>query len=214
MPADEAIKLHLSELNEINGWLSGSSYRLALRDARVATGRNADTGKKINEKLLGNWLGAIGYLLLLDQIGSCFKPLEGESKGRNTIIRALENFAPSVDKQSAYALYALRCSFAHDFNLSNIGRGKGKDKELLTHHFTVGVGLDTPLVLLPSSPWNGIYSDRNQNNKTKVNLEKLGDLVEEICEKIQFLADSGRLRLNFEPDELIHRYNTYKSEKR
>ncbi len=204
------------EIEEINGRVRASAYRRALRDARIATGRNPADGEKTNEFLHGNWLGALGYLSLLDQIGTCFKPINMvKSEGRNSIIKALNCFS-DLDKQESFALFALRCSFAHDFSLFNIPSEKDRDKELLTHHFTVGIGNEFPLVYLPFRLWSGKHEDRNKYNKTFVNLEKLGDLVEEICGKIQALADSGQLGfvLKGESDELIYRYNAIWSEKR
>ena len=53
-----------------------SSFWAALRDARCATGRNVETGTVVDEAKTGSWLGAIGYLMLLDQIGTAVRRSE------------------------------------------------------------------------------------------------------------------------------------------
>lgn len=74
MTDNETIYKHL---HYIANEMPVSAFCAALRDARKFTGRNLDTGGKLSEPSCGDhgsWLGAIGYMTLIDQIGSCFKP--------------------------------------------------------------------------------------------------------------------------------------------
>lgn len=209
MTIKETIGLHLSPPHVLEGKWRYSAFIAALRDARLATGRNPNTGDKINTLLLGSWLGTMGYLALLDQIGKCFKPKGMATLStRREIIKALTYFS-NLNERKKYAIYALRCSFAHDFSLFNIPQ-RERDKALLQHHFVVGVGKDAPLITFPDqgNDWNGVYQDKSSENRTSVNLEKLGDLVEDICQKIREYADSDELEitLNGGADELACRY--------
>ena len=82
------------------------------------------------------------------------------------------------------ALYALRCAFAHDYSLQNISR----QDPTLTHRFAVGVGATAKLISLPSKPWSGDPKTIGTETQTTVNLEALGDLVEEIVIRLCDLA--------------------------
>ena len=68
-----------------------SCFNAALRDARKATGRqlNDNSRSDINH---GSWLGAIGYIVLLDQIGGCLKPKNRGSRYENGFKKALDYF--------------------------------------------------------------------------------------------------------------------------
>jgi len=73
----------------------------------------------------GNWLGAIGYLTILDQIGSTFKNVSSDNKkpSENSIKYAVKSFdfeSLGNDIKKLNALIGLRNAFAHDFNLVNI----------------------------------------------------------------------------------------------
>ncbi len=91
LPEDQAIRSHLSlfKFDTTNTpTLYFSGFTSALRDARKFTGRNQDNGEKLKDQNFGNlgsWLGAIDYMALLDQIGSCFKPKSSSIETGNTI---------------------------------------------------------------------------------------------------------------------------------
>ncbi len=182
-----------------------SGFVAALGDARLVTGRDT-TGKKTDESKHGCWLGAIGYMALLDQIGNCFKPVYVSPESGNSIRKALRYFTTLPDAEID-ALYALRCAFAHDFSLYNINHNTPS----LTHRFQVGVGGAMKAVLLPMVRWDGDYSNRTVNNVTTVNLEGFGDLVENICRQLSDLADKGELEVVLcgGSDELLQRYSFF-----
>lgn len=101
-----------------------SPYMAALIDSRKLTARNIRTGKKLNREH-GCWLGALGYMALVDHIGGMIK-LKNENARENYFMSALKYFTKLNDKEIK-ALYALRCSFAHNYHLYN-NNTKDKDK--------------------------------------------------------------------------------------
>lgn len=198
---ERAILLHLSDRPAEGQWHSYSSFVAALRDARAATGRNLETGVLEDEPRSGNWLGALGYMALLDQIGKCFRS-RGVSCSKHPVRAALECFAGSSDTEAA-AVYALRCSFAHDYALVN-----RREDPLLQHHFQVNQDETGPLVALPKTAWDGKLGNRNANNRTVVNLRALGDVTEQVVATIREMADRAELVLVLPggADELFARY--------
>jgi hypothetical protein len=211
MPEDIAIKSHLS-IFKINSTdppsLYFSGFTAALRDARKFTGRDQNNGKKLTEQNpgdLGSWLGAIGYMILLDQIGSCFKPKSSSIIEGNTIRKALKYFKNLPDPEID-AVYALRCAFAHDYSLYNIPNNGNTS---LTHQFGVCKSSDAPFVTLPQKQWDGNYENKNESNKTTINLEALGDNVEQICAQLFDLANKNELEVTLKngSDELLQRYS-------
>jgi hypothetical protein len=209
MPEDQAIKQHLSlfKFHEADPpTLYFSGFTSALRDARKFTGRNPDNGQKLKEQNFGNlgsWLGAIGYMALLDQIGSCFKPKSSSIQIGNTIKKALKYFTTLSDPEID-AVYALRCAFAHDYSLYNIHSNPS-----LTHHFGVCQNPVTRFVTLPQEQWDGNYENKNDRNITTINLEALGDTIEQICAQLFELANKNELEVILigGSDELLQRYS-------
>lgn len=180
-----------------------SSFTAALRDARSSTGRDVDHGNIINPLSTGSWLGALGYMALLDQIGTCFRPKTASVYIKiNSINKALLYFS-SLQPAEKDAIYALRCAFAHDYSLSNTN----ENKPSLTHCFRVtqGTGL---LIRFPASSWDGDYNNINRGTETQIDLEEFCNLVEDICTKLLELNENNQLSLELEHgvDELIHRY--------
>jgi hypothetical protein len=204
MTEEEAIQRHLTALSFSTSVNHFSGFVAALRDMRGATGRNPDTGEKISGQGHGNWLGATGYLMLLDQIGSCFKPRSSAGITGNTIHKALGYFTQLPDREID-ALYALRCAFAHDYSLYNI---PPNGRQSLQHHFVVWEG-SGPLIRFPNTPWNGDYNNQTNENATWVNLEALGDLVEQVYRQLLNLAAANQLdiALGGGADELVRRYS-------
>lgn len=168
-----------------------SSLVIALRDARKSSGRNSKTGivENNNENgYPGCWLGAIGYLTVLDLVGKTYKP-QGASplhKTNSEIDAALQYFG-NVSYEDACALYALRCSLMHDYNLINLKTSKPE----LKHVFTVSVG--GPLVALRAIPPSAFVLPMAGENITEVNLRALGDKVEEIYQKLIEMNAEGKL---------------------
>jgi hypothetical protein len=166
-----------------------SCFVAALRDAREFTGRDPETGIKFLGTNHGCWLGALGYMALLDQIGSCLKPKD--KKGvRNEIEASLKYFS-DLSKPEIEAIYALRCAFAHNYSLVNVNARQDR-----RHVFTLGQGDKLPsLVQLPRVPWNGVFEKIGVDSQTRVNLEAFGDLVESACQNARKQAEEGSLEI-------------------
>lgn len=179
-----------------------SGFAACLKDIRVSTGRDPQSGIVIDPQRTDSWLGSIGYMVLLDQIGSCFKPKNVQLAQGNSIMKALSHFT-NLGNDEKQVIYALRCALAHDYSLININAKEPK----LTHNFglTRGSGV---LIRMPKTQWDGNYQNRNANNQTLVDLQELGNLVENICKNLFALANKDELEiiLTDGTDELIQRY--------
>ncbi|WIX78758.1 hypothetical protein QRX50_46775 [Amycolatopsis carbonis] len=171
-----------------------------LRDARVVTGRDVTTGEVEVDKqdLAGRWLGAVGYMTFFDQIGSAYRPGNvPELVFGPTFIKALRYFAPEIGEAEREALYALRCSFVHDYSLVNVpSQGSQAVRELRTHHFMHTAPDETgTIVRLPRQRWDGIGGNCRINNATWVNLWALGDLAETVFRRLAKLHETGDLEI-------------------
>lgn len=208
----EAIKRHLGDVEAIGNFQIFSGFRQGLNEARTVTGRN-EKGEIVNdEKPLKPWLGALGYMALLDQIGTCFKQKGvaddfGDVKKFKAALYRFGKFEASDDKGKIIdALYALRCSFAHDFALLNCTPA-GK----YNYRFSVVWETEGKMVSLPIQDWDKGFSPGHHypERMTIVNLKLFVDFVEDICSTLFELADKDELEICFSPDgaaELTGRY--------
>jgi hypothetical protein len=208
---DDAIAIHLTLLSSTNVGTFFSGFMGGIRDARKFTKRNQDTGvKDFNDTCgdLGSWLGSIGYMVVLNQIGNCFKPKSEPALGTNVnaFTRALKYFSILNDNEID-ALYALRCSLAHDFSLVNVN-----SKLSLTHIFSVNQDETAPIVILPKTQWDGKQETVvGPEHATHINLRALGDLVEDIYGKLITLSQASQLEvvLPGKSKELLRRYTIF-----
>lgn len=203
MPKQRAIQMHLSDQPPVANIKITSGFAKCVKDARSATGRVPETGEKVPGAGHGRWLGAIGYMALLDQIGTSFRPSATDVVEGNSIRKALQYFS-ALSCDEIDALYAMRCAFAHDFSLYNIN----VDRPRLTHCFRLEPGPAQPVVTLPATRWDGDFSTRSTDNTTIIRLEAFGDLVESICSQLFELANAGELEVELDggSDELLSRY--------
>jgi hypothetical protein len=179
-----------------------SCFVAAIQDAREFTGRDRNTGAKLSGRNHGCWLGALGYMALLDQVGSCLKPKDKNEDG-NEIRKSLKYFSSLRDPEIE-AIYALRCAFAHNYSLVNVNTQR-QDRR---HVFTLCQGDTAPLVRLPRVPWDGAFDAVNADSRTVVNLEAFGDLVESACTSAREQATQDNLEISLAGgvDELLVRY--------
>lgn len=202
---------------EFMGSLRYSTLVAALRDCRVYTKREVNTGNfnpAIEHGDAGNWLGAIGYFTILDQLGSCYKPIgEPEPSGNiNSIRFIIEKIAYDIienDERQLNALIALRNAFTHDFNLLNIPR----DNRLIPlqqHKFTVTADVVSKwIVKLASRLWDGNIDGKDffdNSDSTFVNLFGLGNLTETIYSRITSLIQNDQIELRIPLLRLINKY--------
>ncbi len=207
MSKDEAINYFLTSAINPTKNVSGefSSFTSSLYEIRKITGRDQNTGKRMKHYDSNNWLGTIGYMTLLDMLGTCFKPTSKSDINKNSFIKALSYFAnPILSDDTMNALYALRCAFTHDFSLYNINSRRAT----LTHNFIIRHGENESTVVLPAESWDGNFENRTKNNRTIVYLESFGDIVENICKNVILLAKDKKLEIVLQGghSELINRY--------
>ncbi|MFW0837874.1 MAG: hypothetical protein ACKKL5_02630 [Candidatus Komeilibacteria bacterium] len=149
-----------------------------LRDARRIANRNVRNGNKNkNSGGYGCWLGALAYLIAIEQWGDILG-----FKCKFRIINVLREYG-NINERESYAIYALRCAFAHGYNLYNIPYHT-KDDKLLKHLFTATQGKNGGLIEFPIKLWSGNFIN-NKNQRTRVNLQLLADKVECIFKKIK-----------------------------
>jgi hypothetical protein len=175
-----------------NGMEYKSPYMAALTDARAATGRNISDGTIVDDSKLGNWAGTLAYMVLIDHIGIYFSKTIGPSIETRAFTRALADFT-SLNHSERMALYALRCAFAHQYSLTNVGQGNPVDAALLHHQFVVHRG--ETLIVFPATPWNGIQNPSTEGLITQVSVKKIGDLVEGMHSQLMSMASVGQLVL-------------------
>lgn len=208
MPENIAISSHLSDsppvqLSDGKKLKIISGFAACLKDTRIATGRDPQSGIMVESQKAGSWLGNIGYMVLLDQIGSCFKPRNVQLVEGNAIMKVLSHFTKLSDEEKNI-IYALRCALAHDYSLCNINARKSE----LTHNFALTKGSNI-LIKIPTTQWDGKFQSRNADNQTLVDLQEVGNLVENICNKLYDLASKNELEVVLAggSDELLQRYS-------
>lgn len=203
MNINEVIHIHLTLQDFINrnGQVLESCLTHALREARIITGRNTETGVAIQPEpegsYLGRWSGAMVYLSILDQIGKCYKPRETITLNMNPIQKALRYFT-TLSPEEIEAIYALRNSLFHDFCLYN----RNKTHQLRQHSFVVDNHPTNPVVILPSAQWDGNMHTRSVANQTYINLRALGDLIEDVYQQLITLHNVNSLEITLENGHL------------
>jgi hypothetical protein len=193
-PDRQGLSMHVNaEPTTREGYIS--CFWALVRDARLVAKRDLDTGaptyKEENRPQEAIWGASLLYMVLVDQIGTAFE-LDGRPAGSQSFRSALDLFGRGVMSLSAGeidALYALRCSFAHDYSLVNATTRPG-----LAHLFVVTWSLDRPLVDIPNPAWSGDTVAALPSKRTIVNLKVLEELVEGMVVVIQDAARAGTLR--------------------
>lgn len=185
----------------------------ALKASRAITKRNIETSQldlTLSNGHPGNWLGAIGYLTILDQIGSCFKNIDTDNKGdrENSIKYAVKSFAFEFmdnDLKKLNALIGLRHAFAHDFNLVNINQGNASQQ----HRYAVSWRDSNTIIILPENKWDGIISEKDftrLDNITFANLYGLGNMVENIYRKLIMGVTNDKVTIQTDIKKMINKY--------
>ena len=192
---------------------------MALKSARYHTGRNIETGQRIDQAggipieyanrddIIENNLcnaevccGLILYLILLDLIGCLFGKRTGvKCNGRNGIERALKAFSKLGDKEIRAIVY-LRNTLAHNFGLATEENANEKFKYILSFD------IDAPAIQLPSISWTGDYSDKNDSSSTVVGVYALCDEIEKVVSYIYKIYDEGDLTFLKDTTEVSSRF--------
>jgi len=196
LPEEDAIRMVLRPAAD--GGPSFSRFVSDLERARTATHRGATTGVKDGRGPYGSFLGAMRYVSLLAQIGRCFLPKAVRSAKGNAILRALECFLPgtsfeSLGQKERIALAALRRAVGIGTSLIYCNA----DNPDWQHRFLL-LQRGEEVVRLPKVPWDGDPSNSAHDVCTQVNLERVGDMVEEIVAGLRKMADAGELHCALE----------------
>jgi hypothetical protein len=204
----QAIARHLGgDQPFAGGQLYRSSFHALLTEARDAAGRDELTGTLIIPERGQRWLGTTAYLMLLDQVGTCFEPTDSTRLATkvNPFLRALIHFSTVTDDLERKALYALRCAFAHDYSLFN-----NSWTDELRHAFHLSVSPTDPVVRLPPQRWGGNYPPLPEGvphwQITWVNLQAVGDVVEGVVQQVRNLHAADQLELRLGLSEFEMRY--------
>ena len=152
-----------------------------------------------------NLAGLINYLLLLDLIGNVFKPKNlAKKKDGNSINKALAYFSSITDEKERWTIVALRNCLAHNYGLINIPEIPKKKKqeeiekikEKYQHKFCLHLNDGTKdLIKIPTTRWNGNYTDKDESTSTQIDVCKLIDAIEETYENLKEMAENGELEL-------------------
>jgi hypothetical protein len=201
-----AIERHLYECEPTAGVKYQSSLIAILGDARGAADRDEEGRVKPNRRSQ-SWLGATAYLILLDQVGKTFRVNGTSDTFGHPIGLAISHFTPIQDEVIIEALYALRCALAHDYSLFN--RDKHGTQPMRDHAFNFTADTVSPLVELPSSKWNRIYTNPPAEQTTVINLRKVGDLGEAVVRSLRRHHREETLGLRLPLDEFEWRYGMF-----
>jgi hypothetical protein len=136
------------------------------------------------------------YLVLIDQVGSCFRRYghrEAPQGTGNSFRTALKHFgtptvANSTDAQ--FALWALRCSFAHKYAATNVQQSPYPMDHLFELTWSPSRA-DVSVVTLPSRHWNGDVGAVAPS--TRVNLFYVEELGEHVIRRVRAAARRGAL---------------------
>ena len=206
-----ALALYLSpDPIRIGSWQRWSSLEAALRDARRVTGRDEADGTFVNPAHALTWLGAVGYLAALDQLGNAVTVTDPDDemaarlalhdKGPGKSFRRTLARFTDLPFGDICALYGLRCALVHSFGLANAH----DDPNFRRVYELYPTG---PLVVHPKTPWDGTYSVMGAEGcSTVVNVVALGGTVEAAVFAVRRLHRAGRIGLVVSAEELVVRF--------
>ena len=188
----EAIGFCLLDKRPRGAMTYGSSLMACVWDARQATGRYHTSGdiRPGKELQAESRLGALAYLIMLEQVGECFQRSTGPGdSSKRWVARALRAFTDLPDPEID-ALYALRCCFAHNYGLVN--RHKTTS---LRHHFYLDRIEEDHVVQLPPRYWSGRIERISRYTRTVVDVRGLGDLAEGVLAQLRQLNARQELEI-------------------
>lgn len=189
-----------------------SCLSIAIRDARMITGRNLETGEmefnilNTEKAFLSpySFIGIINYLLILDMIGSIFTLKKFKTEKENTIYKALKQFSKNINEKDIFTIIALRNSLAHNYSLANIPKSE-KENDIKLHHFVIKNSL-TEETIRQNNKWDGKYNSKQDSNSTEIGAENIMVLIEKVISNLKNEVEKDNVEINFSIDELKMRF--------
>ena len=187
-----------------------STFAMALRDARLITGRDLASGACHHYILMNSKkehlkpyspIGLLNYLILLEMIGKIFNKSRN-SDGNKGIKSALRDFS-DLDKREIDTINDLRNALAHSYSLTNIP-DKQKHYQNSRHLFAFHITGDFPLIQYPETNWNGDYNQTE--SRTWIQINNLFNIIESIIKFISNNLENEQINIRMEMDELKTRY--------
>jgi len=188
-----------------------STFSMALRDARLITGRDIKTGE-VSQFILTNRkkeylkpyspIGLLNYLIILEMIGNLFQKTENKAI-ESGIISALKNFSNLKVKKEIYTINALRNALAHSYSLTNIPKKEIYNKTSL-HLFAFHITGDFPMIQYPNPIWDGDYE--KTDSRTWIQINKLFNTIESIIQFIANNLENDEIKLKMEINEIKTKY--------
>lgn len=202
-----------------------SNFQMALKSARLHTGRNVDTGvassmtemecnlrmkNEVQENQLCNselFTGLTMYLILLEQIGSIFKRTdieitEGDKEGIKYAMRMFSTLANEEIK----AINGLRNNLAHNFGLASDSKGKEGKFKNNKYKFILSFSNDDPIIKLSTKKWDCRYDDKEDDSSTVIGVYAFCNEVENIIKKLTEVYHAGNLEFKLSEEEIKSRF--------
>jgi hypothetical protein len=206
------VKKYITNILDVNNLNLNNSNRfstitLLLRSARKLSGYNLQTGiyekNEFNEQnfkdrtyLSLQYTGLLNYLILLEQIGSAFKPTYADKLRKTNCIYCSLKYYSDLDGKNILYIISLRNSLAHRFSLATEFKNQIKFKLSTERNNCVVKG--------------GIKNSKNKSIEKYIviYLFDLIDLIESIYRKIYQDSISEKIELNLSGgfQELNSRY--------
>jgi hypothetical protein len=193
-----------------------STLVFLLKSGRKLSGRDLTTGAYVGSEfnhqnfIDGTYYsfqfsGLISYLILLEQVGSIFKPTQELATKEMPIKKALKYFS-DIDPAKIDSIVALRNSMAHKFGLAT----EKKPHKMTPQKFTLSIERNVNIVQLPIVPWDGIFSNKSEDSHTLIYIHDLIDLIEGVFQKLLTEHKNGNIEVVLEDglEELKARYTT------
>ena len=193
-----------------------STLIFLLKSGRKLSGRDLSTGAYIGSEFNDQnfidgtyysfqFSGLISYLILLEQIGSIFKPTHEPAIKETSIYKALK-YLSNIDPTKINSIVALRNSMAHKFGLAT----EKKPHKMSPEKFTLSIERNVKIVQPPTVSWDGVFSNKSEDNNTLVYIHDLIDLIEGVFQKLLTEHKNGNIQVVLEDglEELKARYTT------
>jgi len=178
-----------------------SCLKIALKDARMISGRDFETGQVKNDFLQTensflspySFIGVINHLLILEIIGEIYKLKSFRTKKNNKIYSALAQFS-DLNENDIDVIISLRNCLAHNYGLANIPYDS-KEFNTKRHIFILSNTNHSKLIQYPKIIWDGDFKKKNSDMYTTISVLKLFDLIEIVYSDVILNIENGNMKV-------------------